>query len=148
MKELHGDIFSDSVIKFADAICVTTNSVIKKDGRCVMGAGVALAAKNKYKDIDIKLAELIKKNGHIVQIIIDDPIPIISFPTKINYWEKSTLYLIKTSLKELIELTDRMNWNKVVLPRPGCHNGGLNWLGLIKPLLEQNIDERFWVISK
>ncbi len=148
MKVIHGDLFSKTIMKFADAICITTNGVIKKDGRNVMGRGCALDAKNKFKDIDLKLGNLIKENGNIVQIILWQPKPIISFPTKDNFWGKSTVSLIKISLIQLISLTDQMNWKKVILPRPGCNNGGLSWIGLIKPLLEQILDERFLVISK
>ena len=148
MKEITGDIFSETIINFSDAICITTNGVIKKDGRNVMGAGVALIAKNKFKDIDLKLGNLIKDNGHIVQIILNEPKPLISFPTKNNYWEKSSVQLIEKSLIELVNLTDIMKWNKVILPKPGCNNGGLSWLRIIKPLLEQILNNRFWVIDK
>jgi len=148
MKEIYDNFLSDKIIKFSDAICVTTNGIVKKDGRNVMGAGCALEAKYKFKDIDLKLGNLIKENGHIVQIIIWEPKPIISFPTKFNYWEKSLVELIEKSLKELVILTDQMKWKKVILPRPGCNNGGLSWFGLIKPLLEQILNERFWIINK
>lgn len=146
MKEITANLFSTKIINFSDAICITTNGNIKKDGRCVMGAGIALKAKETFKDIDLKLAKLIKENGHIVQIIISDPKPIISFPTKINYWEKSSVDLIIKSLDQLIDLTNKNNWKKVIIPKPGCTNGGLSWLGLIKPLLEQKLNERFYII--
>jgi hypothetical protein len=148
MKEISGDVFSVPIINFADAICITTNSVIKNNGRVVMGAGCALSAKNKFKDIDLKLGNLIKENGHIVQIIIWEPKPIISFPTKVNYWENSRSSLIELSIEQLINLTNQMKWEKVVLPRPGCSNGGLNWISQIKPLIEKKLDDRFFVISK
>jgi hypothetical protein len=148
MKEISGDLFSLTILNFADAICVTTNGVVKKNGRAVMGAGCALSAKNKFKDIDLKLGNLIKENGHIVQIIIMEPKPIISFPTKIKYWENSRLSLIEKSLEQLINLTNQMKWNKVILPRPGCSNGGCNWISQIKPLIEKKLDDRFLVISR
>ena len=148
MKEISGDLFSLTILNFADAICITTNGVIKKSGRAVMGAGCALSAKNKFKDIDLKLGNLIKENGHIVQIILFEPKPIISFPTKINYWENSRFLLIDKSIQQLISLTDQMKWNKVILPRPGCNNGGLSWMHQVKPFIKNKLDDRFWVISK
>ena len=39
MKEVKGNIFN--YIGIADAICVTTNGIVKKDGSLVMGAGIA-----------------------------------------------------------------------------------------------------------
>jgi hypothetical protein len=148
MKEISGDAYSVLILNFADAICITTNGVVKKNGRSVMGAGCALSAKNKFKDIDLKLGNLIKENGHIVQVIIWEPKPIISFPTKVKYWENSRLSLIEESIEQLINLTNQMKWNKVVLPRPGCSNGGFNWISQIKPLIEKKLDDRFLVISK
>lgn len=147
-KEITGDLFSNSTIKFADAICVTTNSIVKNTGRAVMGAGCALDAKIKFPDIDLKLGKLIKENGNIVQIILNDPKPILSFPTKTIFWEPSKISLIEKSLRELIYLTNHNSWTKVVLPRPGCNNGGLSWLSQIKPILEQILDERFYIISR
>jgi len=41
-----------------------------------------------------------------------------------------------------------MKWKKVILPRPGCNNGGLSYVGIIKILLEQILDERFYIINK
>ena len=33
VKEISGDMFSPVYVKFADAVCVTTNGVVKKMGR-------------------------------------------------------------------------------------------------------------------
>lgn len=148
MKEISGDLFSLTTLNFADSICITTNSVIKKNGRAVMGAGCALFARDKFRDIDLKLGSLIKENGHIVQVIIWEPKPIISFPTKINYWENSRFSIIEKSIEQLVTLTNKMEWNKVVLPRPGCNNGGFNWIMQIKPFIRKKLDDRFWIISK
>jgi hypothetical protein len=141
MKIINGEIFSDNIINFSDAICITTNGNIKKDGKNVMGAGIALLAKNRFKDIDIKLGNLIKTNGHVVQIIIIEPKPLVSFPTKYNYWDKSSVKLIEKSLIELVNLTDKMGWKKVILPKPGCNNGGSSWSRIIKPLVEQILNQ-------
>ena len=35
-----------------------------------------------------------------------------------------------------------MGWSKVLIPRPGCGYGELNWQD-IKPLLESILDDRF-----
>lgn len=148
MNELKGNIFSLDIINFADAICITTNGNIKKTGKAVMGAGCALDARNKYPNIDLKLGKLIKSNGNIVQIIMHQPKPIISFPTKNNFFETSKISLIEKSIIQLINLTNLMGWGKVVLPRPGCSNGGLEWFSQVKPLLEQKLDNRFWIIRK
>lgn len=148
MIELKGNLFSLEIIDFADAICITTNGNVKKNGKAVMGAGCALDAKNKYPNIDLKLGKLIKAHGNIVQIIMNQPKPIISFPTKNNFFETSKISLIEKSISQLISLTNLMGWEKVVVPRPGCSNGGLEWFSQVKPLLEQKFDDRFWIIKK
>ena len=40
-----------------------------------------------------------------------------------------------------------MNFSSVLLPKPGCANGGLNW-EQVKPLLEQYLDDRFTIIDR
>ena len=48
MIEVFGDMFSNLVSSRADAVCITTNSKLKSNGRAVMGAGVAKIARDKY----------------------------------------------------------------------------------------------------
>ena len=153
MKEISGNMFSLVYLKFADAICVTTNGFVKKNGRAVMGAGVALQARKIFKGLDLDLGRLIKKNGNIVQIIRSETIynkrlPVVSFPVKHNWWEKADLELIRKSLEQLQVLTDFNQWSKVILPRPGCMNGKLSWLREVKPLLESVIDDRIYIIDR
>jgi len=153
VKEISGDMFSPIYIKFADAICVTTNGVVKKNGKAVMGAGNALQARNTFKGLALDLGRLIKKNGNIVQIIRfaiihGKKIPIVSFPVKYNWWEKADLELIRKSLIQLLVEIKFNQWKKVILPRPGCMNGKLSWLTEVKPLLELFADDRIYVIDR
>lgn len=147
MKELTGDMFSPKIISFADALCVTTNGFSKKDGRAVMGRGNAKQAKDLFDGIDLEFGQLLKKNGNVVQILRINPIPIVSFPVKHNWWEKADLELIRKSTFELVKLTDWNNWKKIILPRPGCYNGKLKWFSEVKPILKDYLDDRFYLIS-
>jgi len=148
MKEIVGDMFREKVAKLANAICLTTNGFVKKNGCCVMGAGNAKQARDKFDGIDRTLGNLIKENGNIVQIIhrvIDTDI--VAFPVKHNWWEKADLDLLDISTRSLVWLTNNMGWEKVILPRPGCHNGKLKWLSEVKPILREYLDDRFYIIN-
>ena len=153
LKEISGNMFSSSLLKFADVICITTNGFVKKNGRAVMGAGNAKQARDMFKDIDLDFGKALKENGNIVQIIryenlVDKELPIVSFPVKHNWWEMADLELIRNSLKQLLIMMIYNDWKKVILPRLGCSNGKLNWLSEVRPLLEEYLDERVYVVDR
>lgn len=139
----------------ADARVVTTNGFVKKDGRGVMGRGVALQATRRYPGIDGVLgAQLSAKGNHVWILNADEPQPpefhhkniVLSFPVKHNWWEQADLSLIVRSARELITLADVYpEWRTIVLPRPGCGNGGLSWDN-VKPAIEGILDDRFVVV--
>lgn len=130
------------------ATCVTTNAVVKQDGKAVMGAGVAKTIRDMYTGSDVILGALITTYGHKVQQFWITP-ALVSFPTKDHFKHKSNIYQIRRSAKELYEWANLNNqYLTIILPRPGCNNGGLNWLD-VKPILESIlVDDRFVVIDK
>lgn len=135
-----GNIWDQS----ADAYCVTTNGILKNDGRLVMGKGIALDAKRKFPDIDLRLGTLVKQFGNIPFFLND--IKIISFPTK-NHWKNSSsLDLIQSSAKLIKIIADNDNLKTIVLPKPGCSNGQLSWFS-VKPVLDEIFDDRFIVVD-
>ena len=153
MIEVIGDMFKESYLKFVDAICITTNGALNAQGKCVMGRGVALIAKEKWDGIDKRLGDFIKTNGNIVQILWFVPstkTTIVAFPVKHHWKEKADLKLIEKSCKELRQLIDQEGWTKVVLPRPGCNNGRRDWDTEVKPILKKHFrdDNRLMVIRK
>lgn len=158
MKEKIGDMFSDKVAKQFDVICITTSGSIKKDGKAVMGAGNAKAARDIVYGIDEILGKSITKNGNVVQLLEKLFVPftnkihtayIVAFPTKNSWREKSSLDLIERSAKQLVELVNStIGWNTILLPRPGCSNGKRKWLSEVKPILKKCLDNRFTVIRK
>jgi len=66
---------------------------------------------------------------------------------KVPGWAcKAHIKIITRSAKQLVELADTMKWKHVILPRPGCRNGGLAW-EKVKPVLQEILDNRFYIIT-
>lgn len=142
MKEIYGNAWTlkDKYTYLA----ITTNGTIKKDGSCVMGAGIALEAKknSKYSRIPYILGDMIKANGNIVHKLSEEH-RLISFPVKHNWFEDADIELIKKSAYQLMDLLKENE--TVLLPRPGCGNGHLKWND-VKPHLEHILDDRVFIV--
>lgn len=142
MIEMRGDILKIS----SDAMCVTTNGIIRNDGKAVMGAGVARLFRDTFNGIDDILAAHIIRNGCVVGIIYKDPC-IIAFPTKYDWKDKSSMSLIVSSAHQLVKLVDILQFSKVTIPRPGCSNGGLYWPD-VRSKIENILDDRFVILNQ
>lgn len=129
----------------ADARCITTNRVVTATGTLVMGAGNALQAKQRYPGIETVLGKLVTEGGNVPYYL--EQWQIITFPTKHHYRHNSPLGLVLSSAVKVVELVDQHGLKKVVLPRPGCGLGGLQW-ELVKSKLEKILDDRFIVVNK
>lgn len=124
-------------------IVITTNGFVKNNGECVMGRGCAREARDRFPWIAKWLGDFIKLYGNHVYYLGEG---IVSFPVKHNWWKKSDFTLIERSTQELVAITNKMRWPIVVVPRPGCGNGGLDWKD-VKPILEKYLDDRFKIIT-
>jgi len=151
MNEIKGN-FWDVYLNY-DAVCCTTNMVVKSNGELVMGKGIA-------KDFNERFPGLAKQWGERTQEIIDGKMPTniivsgfflepcrVSFPTKHHWKDKSDIKLIERSAGLLYAISQAIGWKKILVPRPGCSNGGLNWEKDVKPILEKVFDDRFDVIT-
>lgn len=148
MKIFRNNILSNNILKSADAICFTSNGIIKKNGRLVMGAGVAKQFRDTFVNLDQEAGTAVKTNGNICQIIrsmfyLGNSLSIVAFPTKWHWKEKSDIKLIELSLSQLINMTDKFGWKSVYLPCPGTNNGRLNFKNDIEPILKKKLDDRF-----
>jgi hypothetical protein len=147
MKEQRTDILSPVVLKSADAICFTSNGVVKSNNELVMGAGIARTFKDKWPKLPQYFGELVKRDGNIVNLCREYRPLIVSFPTKHHWRDKSDIDLIRKSAILLKSFADFENWNLVYLPRPGCANGGLSWEREVRPVIENILDDRFIIVS-
>lgn len=148
LQEIKGDGFALHKTEQFDAVCVTTNGVLRNNGWAVMGAGVAKACVQNYPNAAELLGQKIRDNGNVAQIIFEyEHGPVISFPTKHHWRDASDLELIKRSCHQLMEIIEVNDLERVLLPRPGCANGGLNWND-VRAAITPILDERVVIISR
>jgi len=148
--EVHGDFWTYGPVH---ARGITTNGVRRASGRAVMGRGVARQALDRYPDIDLVLGHELRAGNHVYILkagraqasTAGQPI-LFSFPVKHHWREPADLNLIIRSANELVQITNELEWHRVLLPRPGCGNGGLDWQQ-VGPVLQQVLDDRFHVIT-
>lgn len=131
----------------ADARVITTNATLRNDGAAVMGRGCALEAKQRFPGIEFEFGQRIRQFGNHVQVIRWDGIPLVSFPVKYHWRNLADLALIERSASELNNLAAYHQWTRVVMPRPGCGNGGRDWVREVRPILAPMLDNRFIVVS-
>ncbi len=133
-------------------ITVTTNGIIKANGECVMGRGVAAQAKRLFPGLPSILGTRLTRYGNHVHLFSN--LRIFSFPTKHDWKNPSDIDLIEKSCYELVELCNDPEANKVYIDketkvymtRPGCGNGRLRWED-VKPILERILDDRYIVMQ-
>lgn len=160
MININGNIFD--YINTNCIICIPTNGIVKNDGHAVMGAGLALSFKNKYNDLPRRLGSYllkfnknkpyilagIKNNNYFIpkENEFNDCSLIVSFPTKNNYKDNSSLELIKNSCIVLDKIVNKYNIEKVYLPKVGCGLGNLNYKD-VENLLSKYFDNRYYIVN-
>lgn len=140
MREAQQDIWS----YLGQAVIVlTTNGSVTRDGRAIMGRGVASQAAERFPELRSRLGALLQDGGNHVHEIQPG---LVSFPVEDTPFSQPDKRLIRRSAEELRRLVDQSGWQLIAVPRPGCGGGGLAW-GEVKPLLEGLFDERFIVLA-
>jgi hypothetical protein len=124
--------FGDFWTVQGDARCVTTNGTLRANGNAIMGKGMALQAKQRYPKLEYTLGKLIQKYGNHTFKLGNG---LISFPTKRHWREDSDIELIKRSAQELVSILKDDPAKRVLLTRPGCGNGNLDWED-VRPILQ------------
>src|SRR5512133_2676914 len=125
-------------------LVITTNGSLTRDGRAVVGRGVARQAAHRFPGLAATLGSLLAERGNHVFDLGDG---LVSFPVEETAWSLPDLRIIARSAEELRLLADDAGWERIVVPRPGCGGGGLAWQE-VQPVLELWFDERFVVIHK
>lgn len=135
MKEVTGNLWEYP----ADWRCITTNGVVGPNG-LVMGRGCAAEAAQRYPGLPAYAGRRVAENGNVVQSVAHHRL--ILFPVKHHWRDPAKLSLIAKSAIRLAELTEDHDLGTVVLPRPGCGAGQLDWSDvrdLIAPILPDSV---------
>lgn len=99
----------------------------------VMGAGLALAAKQKHPELLGLLKRMEIKPG---ETLLVQKTNIIFMATKDKWRNRSEDVWVLNGLKALRKLLDRHPY-PCALPAVGCGLGGLSWDDVVKPMIEE-----------
>jgi hypothetical protein len=136
-----------------DWVCVTTNGERNKKGEAIMGRGIAYEAATRFPACRRILSSKLASDGnHVFDLGTYNSKTIVSFPTKHEWRQKSDVDLIRQSCVELLTLwrADHEKtgvMKRVLLPRPGCANGGLRYESDVRPILEEHFTGNISVAS-
>jgi O-acetyl-ADP-ribose deacetylase (regulator of RNase III) len=143
IEDAHGNLLQAD----AEALVNTVNCV------GVMGKGIALQFKQAYPDM-AKVYEAACERGEVqpgrVQVwetgLLQGPRFIINFPTKREWFRKSSYADIESGLVSLVAEVRRLGIRSIAVPPLGCGHGGLSWakvrpmiLGAFAPLPEVRV---------
>ena len=144
MREMTGNIWDNHCLLSGHILAITTNGMINNQNEAIMGRGIALDAKKRFPWVPSTLGRMLTNNGNHVHYLGSN---LISFPTKNDWRDKSDINLICRSCHELMYLKALYQWKWVILPKPGCANGGLTWEE-VKPIIFPILDDNVYVISR
>lgn len=131
----------------AEVRVITTNGSVRRDGKAIMGRGCAKEAADQWPKLPEILGRAILLGGNQTRPLgtYGDAV-LVSLPVKHLWPLKADIVLIIRSVTQLVHWADEEHWGEVVMPRPGCGNGGLDW-GLVKGVIKPLLDDRFMVIT-
>ncbi|HVE25407.1 MAG TPA: hypothetical protein VNC22_08390 [Sporichthya sp.] len=152
-REAFGDLFEME----ADLVCVLVNLVVRANGKNVMGAGQANRAAKLFPGLERAVGQAFLERGKAFvdlgrwrRFDLGTEQRLAAFPTKRHWIEPGSTELIELSARQLMAFLDSeagRDVATVLLPRPGCGLGSLDWAGTVRPLLEPILDERVIVTA-
>lgn len=147
MREEAGDLFTYP----ADAIVIPTNTTVRRDGRAVMGAGVAKQAAERWPWLALSLGNRLRRDSPrraaMTYFEVGETLSVVCLPTKRDWRDPADLDLIRIEAGRLVACADLCRWRTVALPRLGCGLGGLDWETDVRLILSPILDGRFVVLT-
>ena len=141
-----GDMWS--IFDLSDFFIVTTNSYIRRDGKIVMGRGIAKQLAERFPTIPHEFAKQTTHLGTYGLIIhLRDDTHLGAFQVKHHFADPATLSLIEYSTRHLTNLANRLPSNRFDINFPGIGNGRLKYDDVL-PVIEQLPDNvHVWTFS-
>lgn len=118
-KLVKGDIWDFDGYKI-----ITTNFSVNKNGEAVMGRGLAYQAAQKFPALKKEYGKILSEQMFTYTTIFQE-YKLIMFPVKRYWYEKADINIILASLKELVDLEQRLK-EQIYMPIPGVGYGELN----------------------
>jgi hypothetical protein len=117
-------------------LALSTNGTIKRNGQGVMGRGCALEASKYYPSLPALLGRHLREHGNVPgRIPNEDGMPFMILPVKHQWWQRADVDLVLMSVRYLERQAIEQPWVTFHVPRLGCGNGRLSWLGQVEPLM-------------
>ncbi len=111
----------------------------------VMGKGIALQFKEQFPENFKRYADACKRNelepGKLLMTTehtVQGDKRIINFPTKTEWFRKSSYAYIESGLLALVTLIQEHGIRSIALPPLGCGHGGLDW-AKVRPMIEKHL---------
>lgn len=138
MREVTGNLWDE--IGRADLLLVTTNAMINRHGRLVMGRGAAHQASVRYPDLSRQFAAVLARHpqAHRYGVVLSDTVDrgtlVGAFQVKVHYRHRASLSLIRYSAIVLRDLCCP-RYHRIAMNYPGIGWGGLS-REQVRPMLE------------
>lgn len=165
MLEHKGDMFQPWLEDLTSVLCITTNGCVNND-KLVMGAGVAKTVLKYVPDLPALLGEHVAEFGNTPCFLPEKRI--LSWPTKPGLhtaagrshpgWqcqtrvkseacESAVSHLTASSGHSVKRIVAEKTIPRLILPRPGCGLGGLDWDGRVGPWMRREFNDTFEVYT-
>jgi O-acetyl-ADP-ribose deacetylase (regulator of RNase III) len=127
---VHGSLFESP----AKVLVNTVNTV------GVMGKGIAKTFKQIYPRMFEQYQEYCENGQLEIGKLFLYKTPhkwVLNFPTKKNWRQPSEPEYIERGLQKFVDTYAVKGITSIAFPELGCGNGGLDWEGVVRPLMEQ-----------
>lgn len=125
-------------------VVIPTNTERKGDGTAVMGAGLALAAAQRFPDVPARYGRALAAGR--TQVVLTDHRLLLA-PTKTAWRRPSTMPLVRDLLDATAAWCATHPAEFVAVPSPGCGRGGLPWAQVRAAALERLATHRVVLLA-